>query len=201
MIQNRSLRHTAYLKDVADCKIFYMVTKASLDNLMGKGHERAIEYKDTAFGLQKDINWGLIAHWSKLLFVLHLRNNTEIWIKDWLHVLIKSKATLFKEVCIHRRGTISSQCCSQQDSVFPGGLHVQCSFWPFENPAQNVHVFIFSVTSNKPGMITTPHFRTECFTSSLYNTHALCLQSALQIMTFKGCTVLKCLARHKNSYF
>lgn len=49
-------------------------------------------------------------------------------------------------------------------------------FWPFENPAQNVHVFVFPVTSNKPVLKIKPHLRTECFTTcSLYSSHALCL--------------------------
>lgn len=109
------------------------------------------------------------------LFRLRLRNKP-VWrfneiIDDTLS--IKFKATIFEEVNSHKRGTIS---CSQQDIMFPRGLNAQCSFWPFENTAQNVHVFIFSVTSDKPGLKIKPRLRTECFTTcSLYSTHALFL--------------------------
>lgn len=49
-------------------------------------------------------------------------------------------------------------------------------FWPFENQAQNVHVCIFSVTSNKWGLKIKPHLRIECFTTyCLYSSRALCL--------------------------
>lgn len=66
--------------------------------------------------------------------------------------------------------------------LFSAGHHiswrVKCPvfFLTFENQAQNVHVFIFSVTSNKPGLKIKPHLRIECFTTRcLYSTLALSL--------------------------